>query len=608
MSVSQSAATPISNTQVESLKTLKGMKELNQELQKYFQMYNLGDTAFKKMTQEQTEGLEKLTDYSKVIDKIESQYNDFNRVLTGPINRLRRLGFTALVGMFAMQDLAKSTMQVASGFGNLVKEYQPFASAMWSLEDMAVKPFEELEDIGDRLTDWLDKLPEGVRNIIGYFQAAAYYTSQLFSGIAQVLGMVTAYYALTALMKTFSREVRNLDKVLFSLLKTQEELIKSGAELSNLPENISKFPSVKDILGESKTGPLDKFVGTSQGLGKTVKKSLSPFKKLTSGIGKFSDKLKGSSKAVASVAGGLLATVGITLLLTPLMESLSPVVDAITTSFTELLDPIQPIIDACADLLYQNPLVAAGLGVLAIAIGGLITAIGLFGTTAVATALSSAGAAIVSFASGAVAQVGTVAAALGPIGLIIAGIILAVGLLSLTWSQDWGGIREAFANAGDVISKGWTNLVVTLGTAWDSFAKGIKAGIDALASFFQPLIDIISYITKALGIDAKGFTGNQLTINNTIVSVAGEIPQQLIDALSHIPHAQTGGLIGKSGLAYVDTAELIVPRGKSPTDIQQTVYIQNTINGAKDQDVIELSKKISVELRKQLDSLAGGGI
>jgi hypothetical protein len=351
-------------------------------------------------------------------------------------------------------------------------------------------------------------------------------------------------------------------------------------------------------------------------------------KKDTKISGGFISKLKGlakgfkeNKKGLATLGTGLLAlgtTIGITAIATaafgPIMEALDPIM-------ASLSDSIQPIADAIAPLADQFAGWMDSLGPFSTVIGGAILVLGLFAAalmgafgSAIAGAIASVVATIIAGITDLVIAIQFGELAMGPLGwilLAITAIAAAIGILYTAWINDWGGIQEKCAAVGAAISKGWTDLVVGLGNAWDGFTKWIKSGIDAIVKFFQPLIDVITWFLKALGLGGPGGMAgaNQVNINGVNVTVSGEISPELAEALTHIPGAQGGGLIARGGLAYVHPAEIIVPAaGGQGAGIAQNNYFTITITGATDRDLNTLADRISNILRAKLNALAGGGI
>lgn len=92
-----------------------------------------------------------------------------------------------------------------------------------------------------------------------------------------------------------------------------------------------------------------------------------------------------------------------------------------------------------------------------------------------------------------------IAAALGPIGLIIAGVVLVAGLLYAAWNSNFMGIRDITMNVVNAVSGFFENLGSKAFDVVQSITTFFSDAWNSIASTAQAVWDTISNIFTTIG-------------------------------------------------------------------------------------------------------------
>jgi len=168
----------------------------------------------------------------------------------------------------------------------------------------------------------------------------------------------------------------------------------------------------------------------------------------------------------------------------------------------------------------------------------------------------------------------TLYASMGPIGLAIAGVTLAVQLFAKAWSENWLGIRDM------------------LGPVIDS----IIGTIQGLIKWLQ---DAVDWWSKLLGLQekpaAKEVAAEVETAGAGMAAAGEEYGITYAGAGPGIPEAQAGGFVRRGGLAYLHAGESVVPAGGQTVTVNLSV---GQVNSPADEE--RLARRVADEVAFQL--------
>ena len=216
-------------------------------------------------------------------------------------------------------------------------------------------------------------------------------------------------------------------------------------------------------------------------------------------------------------------------------------IEALATSIGETLggafdwliangERVLPILTGIATALAAFTIISTVVGW----IGGLVTAIGAF--SAAATAAGGAVAAIVAFLG-------------GPLTLVIAGIAAAIALLTVAWTQNWGGIQEKTAAVWGFLQGVFAALGEALGVVGNFFQTVLLPPIMAVWGFIESnLLPILTLISTFMAVEMAAAIGRLSSIwtdtlypslmliwefmNNTLVPLFRAVAEVVLAALS----------------------------------------------------------------------------
>ena len=162
--------------------------------------------------------------------------------------------------------------------------------------------------------------------------------------------------------------------------------------------------------------------------------------------------------------------------------------------------------------------------------------------------------------------------AMGPIGIALAGVGLAAGLLMSHWKAIWHDIKawaldawnflwpNVFQPVGDWFSSNITPVINTFATLWSSVWDGIQSAIQTVWGIIEPIFSAISSGLGAIGSAASAVGG----FFSSIFGGGGSGSTSSITRVN-VPHAATGGLVTRPTLLLAGEAgpEMIVPLNKA---------------------------------------------
>lgn len=201
-------------------------------------------------------------------------------------------------------------------------------------------------------------------------------------------------------------------------------------------------------------------------------------------------------------------------------------------------------------LLAEIPLVATGLEKLAAASTLVGTAFRSGGAIAGVTELTTVlkGGIAAACASATSALSGVVTFMLGPVGVAIAAVVLAVGLLAVAWQKDWGRIQERTADTIQAVksnlSTTWDNIkgdlrtdIDSMGNSWDEFWSDLQGTADKKGKILRTTVTgnwlKMAYdqkdATDRMGYQIQAFWDNLCEVSKEM----GTVFVQIFDVIVH---------------------------------------------------------------------------
>lgn len=208
--------------------------------------------------------------------------------------------------------------------------------------------------------------------------------------------------------------------------------------------------------------------------------------------------------------------------LAPAIESAGNFIGDLVKKFTEAPKGVQKFVSVVLMIVTAiGPVLFIG-GKLLVFFGGLPAKImGAIGT-------------ITSFGSSIMSIGGAIAAALGPVGLIIAAVVALAGYLIYAWNTNeefrnsvievWNNIKEAVGNAIDSVVEFVTNLYNSILTTFQNIDQGARdiwqAVLDFIANIWNTIVSTVTGIISGL---VNGISTAWNTILTTISTVLTNI-------------------------------------------------------------------------------------
>ena len=259
----------------------------------------------------------------------------------------------------------------------------------------------------------------------------------------------------------------DLDAVLTQLTQMSTKTKVVSEDLRPVMERVPQVASIlKDAYGTIDTEALQKAGLTTQEVIGTIIGGLEKLPPVTGGIKNAMENLKDSASQSLTAIGNALTPV--LTALTPMIESFLAGVKSLAEWFTNLPGPAQAAIGTLVAL-------AAALGPVLLAIGGIVTAIG-----AAMPALT-----------GLAGFFGVSVAALAPWALAIGAVLAALVALGVWISANWEPITATLRQAWEGIQELWSGT-------WDavsSYITGVWGTITgAVDTVWQPVVSFFSTI------------------------------------------------------------------------------------------------------------------
>ncbi len=188
-----------------------------------------------------------------------------------------------------------------------------------------------------------------------------------------------------------------------------------------------------------------------------------------------------------------------------------PLYNALTKLLNEAIPILQQVQHAFEKMSPTTKDVIAIFVLLAAAVGPLLLAIG--GLAVVAAAVVTAFTTLAPIVTAAAAAL---APAAGPILAVIAAIVAATALLYEAWANDWGGIREKSKKVFHEVVADVKKFIYDLHIGWN----GVRAGIEAVRQTFDDLRTGVGMALDALG---SAFASSVGVIEDTWKSLGSTI-------------------------------------------------------------------------------------
>lgn len=203
----------------------------------------------------------------------------------------------------------------------------------------------------------------------------------------------------------------------------------------------------------------------------------------------------------------LFIELGKTLL--PIVIDIAKALIPLVQGFAKLPEPVKKFIVVAG-------MIAAALGPILVIVGQVISAIGAIGG-------------VVSSLAGVIGPaVAAIAVALGPVGMAILAIIAAVGLLYLAWRNNWLGIR-------DFINNLIPQIVAFLSAAWEWIKNAAITAWTALSTFFTLTWTTIQTTAVTIWTAISTFLSTMwTTIQTTAVNLWNQVKGTILGVLGSL--------------------------------------------------------------------------
>lgn len=228
---------------------------------------------------------------------------------------------------------------------------------------------------------------------------------------------------------------------------------------------------------------------------------------------------------------------------------LLPILTPIITKIKEMVEKFGALDEGTKKNIVTALLLAAAIGPVMMALGGLATGIGS------ALAMASKFTAAIKAGQTVLSALGVM---MGPAGLVMIG-ILAFAAAAFLVIKNWDSIKAFFSGLGETVKDIFEKMKGFVLGVWDGITSGIKGYVNSILKFVNALIGALNKIKVDIPSWVPGFGGKSFGIN---------IPK--------VPYLAEGGIVNKPTLAMIGEAgpEAVVPLDKgmnAPTYINLTV-------------------------------------
>jgi len=169
----------------------------------------------------------------------------------------------------------------------------------------------------------------------------------------------------------------------------------------------------------------------------------------------------------------------------------------------------------------------------------------------------------------------TLYASMGPVGLAIAAITFAIQLFAKAWAENWLGIRDVLGPVVDGI----------IGTL-QGMIKWVQDGVKWLQ-------DAVDWWAKLLGLKREGESGASTQTHPAGPAAEGQPYGPGMQGYPY-PGFQAGGLITRSGLAYLHEGETVIPAPAIPGPVTVNLTLNASVTGQADEE--RLARRVAEEI------------
>ena len=511
---------------------------------------------------------------SGTIDKVGGRLSK----LQGPA-KIAKLAMVGIGGAFGA--LALSGARMANELDQAMSEFR----ASTGVSGEAAKEFEEvIKDLHKVNTDSFEELAGAaaeLQNVFGLAASDVANSMQVFLDYAKVTGQddVAATKAVSSALKAFGKDAGDAKWLLDTLLTSQQKFGTTTGTVTNiLAQNAGTFQALGLDMNQS-IGLLSALeangVNVSRammGLRSSVSKFESPeeFQQaLTdlSNIDNATERAKVAMDIFGSFAGpGLAKLMGegsdaISKYTLGVGEAQDAVADASKEFDSSLNVKLELMKRRVMDTTMGFVKFAPGLTAVAAIAGPMAPMLG-------AVAGAAGGLAITMVRRLIPAMAGMVLA-MGPIGLVLAAITVAVGLFALAWSTNLFGIRDKIKWLGLQIKSIFGSIKSTILGLWDGVAGAFKLPINTIIRIINGFLGtygaIISTIKKGLDAipgpnpagNALQFAADALKRGIPLLAQGGVVTEPTL--LTSLRTGRATGIMAEAG------PEVIAPLGRGGT-------------------------------------------
>lgn len=398
---------------------------------------------------------------------------DLERGLNGAVATARQ----------AAQRISSALRTAGEGLENTGRSFLSLTAVIAGLGGVAVKSAVDI-----------DRQVNVLKSLTGSADAAEKRYAQLVATAQKTPGLTANLAAtLDAQLRVANVAVKTIDQVLPAIGKLNAvsplgnpqqfaanltQLITQGFERADLKELVGNSPLagelIKQIFGVDNATNAEAIRKSAKKLGiDTTDEFFAAFAEaartnpklanVSESLGAQFDKLRDRvTVALRPLGLAIIET------LSPLVEKAVPIIERISTAFKEMPDSTRQAIVVFAAI-------AAAIGPVLIVIGNLVSSLGALGS-------------VFSTIAGVVGSIG-----LGPLIAAIAGVVAQITIFYTAFQSNFGGIKDIAADAAKFIQDTFSDLIAF----WKEIAPDLKAVIEPVLDAISQLIQIWSDLAKA---------------------------------------------------------------------------------------------------------------